>query len=149
MDKIPILLLVSKVYPLDALNDSPRFSAYRFYSVAAFQYFGGVLEEGNGSNLLGELCDQVRKIQPKYLIVHLGLAFTRYPFEFLDSVLEIKEIFPDLNVAMDQNYEFIDLYLNTIDNSADNVYVLRSRLAQNRSLFYLNEEAKLLLSCLR
>lgn len=149
MSKTPILLLVSKEFPLDVLNNSPRFLAYSFYSVAAIQYLEKIVEQGNNNYLLDILCDQIRTILPKYLIVHCGLAFTHYPFEFLDSVLEIKKIFPDLNIAMDRSFESIDLHLNAIRNSTDSVFVLRNRLTQNRSLFYLDEEVRLLISCLR
>lgn len=149
MNKTKILLLVSKEYPLDVLNNSPRLLTYSFYSVVAIQYLGSTLGKKNNPRLLDILCDQIRRIQPKYLIVHLGLAFTRYPFEFLDAVLEVKKTFPDLNIAMDQSFEYIDRYLNTIRNSAESIYILRNRLSQNRSLFFFDEEVKFLLGCLR
>ncbi len=149
MSKTPILLLVSKEIPLDVLNNSPRLLDYSFYSIAAVQYLEKIVDQGNKNYLLDVLCEQIRTILPKYLIVHIGLAFTRYPFEFLDSILEIKKIFPDLNTVMDQSFEYIDQYLNTFRNSKSGVSALRSRLSQNRSLFYLDEEVKILLSSLR
>jgi|GEM_PF-5022564 len=147
MKKIPVLFLVSSDIDLKILNDSPRFLLYCFFSLAAIRYLENSSSRVPGQQLQDFLSKKIRRVKPLYLIVHLGLAFERYPVEFLNAVLDIKSIFPEIKMGMDKSIEYMLQGLEVLDTSSEKNKLL-DRLAQNQSVFDMDKETAYLVGCL-
>ena len=130
MNKIPVLLLISKNIGLRILNNSPRFSSYRFFSLSAIQYLEDPTSKLTGLRLQNVLNQKINLIKPQYLIAHLGLAFERYPVEFLNAVLVVKAACPEIKIGMDRSLEYVIQHLQVFyDANCEPTSVLRRVLS--------------------
>lgn len=148
MNRIPVLFLLSTYIDMKELNKSPRFSSYRFYYLTAIRY----IEKNNASlsirKMTNALNKKAHKIGPSHLIVHLGLVFERYPFEYLISVLDMKVHHKSLKVGLDRGLEYAIQRIQLIHSSTFDKENLINRLIANRLLFESDEETLHLASLL-
>lgn len=148
MDKISVLLLLSKNIDLEILNDSPRFFSYHFFAATSIQYLESTSSEKPNQKLLRNLRRKIRLIAPKYLIVHFGIAFERYPMAFLDTVLDVNELYPELKIGMDGSREYVMQHLRDFKGEDSEKTKLLGRLARKQSIFDMDTETAYLTSCL-
>lgn len=140
MNKIPVLLLISKEISLRTLNDSPRFSSYRFYSLSAMQHLERPASKAARPALHHVLGRKISRIKPQYLVTHLGLAFERYPVDFLNAVLDVKLLHPEIKIGTDRSLEYAIQHLQAFHETNPEISSLIDRLVQNRSVFDLDDQ---------
>jgi hypothetical protein len=149
MSKIPVLLLISRHIDLHVLNQSPRYQRYRFSSLTALDYLGNGSTGRKGQTLLTNMLDKrIKKVKAQYLLAHLGLAFDRYPVEFLTAVLDVHTIHPRLKIGLDKGLKHATQYLRLFAAPDPEVKRLLNRLGRNRSAFDADGEMAVLAGAL-
>lgn len=149
MSKIPILLLISRVIHLNVLNHSPRLQRYHFFSLTAMDYLGNTSSDPSREALRNALERKIERVRPQYLLAHLGLAFDRYPVEFLTALLDIQTIHPRLKIGLDKGMNYAIRSLGMSPAPAPEVASLAARLALYGSVFDSDAETEALAACLR
>lgn len=145
MNKIPVLLLLSRDTDLTVLNQSPRCQRYHFFSLTAMDYLGN---SSAGQTLRNALKKKIERVGAQYLLAHLGLAFDRYPVEFLTAVLDVHSLHPQLKIGLDKDLNYAIQYLRVFPAAGPEVASLAARLARHRSAFHMDEETAALAACL-
>lgn len=145
--KKAVLFLTSNDIDLQSLNSSPRLTSYQFYSIAAIPILENQLSNAPKTRLQDLLAEKIRETNPLYLIVHLGLAFERYPVEFLNAVLDIKTLYPAIKIGIDRRIEYIHQQLLAPEMSSE-INNLLDRLSMNCSIFDTDKETAYLIGCL-
>jgi hypothetical protein len=148
MSKTPVLLLISRAIDLNVLNHSPRFQSYHFFSLTAMDYLENDLFRHKVQTLRNALHRNIERVGAQYLLVHLGLAFDRYPVEFLTAVLDVHVRHPGLKIRLDKGLMYALQYLRLSAASDPEATRLAVRLAQHRSAFDRDEDTDALSSCL-
>ena len=147
MSKIPVLLLISRAIDLNVLNHSPRLQRYHFFSLTAMDYLGNTSSDPGGEALRNALERKIGRVGPQYLLAHLGLAFDRYPVEFLTALLDVQTLHPHLKIGLDKGLHYAIQSLRM--SAAPEVNGLAARLALHGSVFDSDEETETLAACLR
>jgi hypothetical protein len=147
IDKIPVLLLVSTAIDLEGLNHSPRFSRYQFHLLDALHTLESSESANTDIQLLTRLDEVIQQVKPVYLIVHLGLAFERYPCTLLTTVLNAKEHYPLIKIGFDRGLDYVINCLQNLSNAEYNHKLILQRLV-NSQLISWDEEIIHLASCL-
>lgn len=148
MSKIPVLLLISRTIDLNILNHSPRFPRYRFFSLTAIDYLENNRFRHKAQALQNALHRKIERVGAEYLLAHLGLAFDRYPVEFLTALLEIQAFYPRLKIGLDKGLCYALQYLRASAVPSLEVNNLAARLAKGRRPFNSDEETDALAACL-
>lgn len=148
MNKTPVLLLLSRNIDLNILNRSPRFPRYRFFSLTAMDYLEPSSSSSREQLLRNALNRTIERSDARYLLAHLGLAFDRYPVEFLTAVLDMHFGHPRLKIGLDKGLKYALQYLRLSAASDSEATRLAVRLARHRSAFDRDEETNALSSCL-
>lgn len=148
MSKIPVLLLVSRTIDLNVLNHSPRFENYHFFSLTALDYLENDPFEHKAQTLWNALHSEIERLGAHYLLAHLGLAFDRYPVEFLTAVLDIHSHHPQLKIGFDRGLHFAIRYLKIFPSPGPEVHSLVARLTRHRLALDREDETALLAACL-
>ena len=148
MSKTPVLLLISRNIDLKMLNHSPRFQRYHFFSLTAMDYLGSPSPNPARQTLRTALERKIVRVDAQYLLAHLGLAFNRYPVEFLTAVLDLQSLYPQLKIGLDKGLEYAIQHLKLIVAPDAQVTGLLGRLVQNRSAFNTDVETAALAACL-
>lgn len=149
MMKTPVLLLISRAINLSVLNHSPRFSGYHFFSLAALDYLEDDQVWHKAQTLRKALHREIDQVGVQYLLAHLGLAFDRYPVEFLTALLEVRTLHPWLKIGLDKGLRYAIRYLKLSGVSRPEVNSLAARLVRQSSAFDSDEETQSLAACLR
>ena len=149
MSKIPVLLLISRAIDLNVLNHSPRLPRYHFFSLTAMDYLGNTSSDPGGEALRNALERKIGRVGPQYLLAHLGMAFDRYPVEFLTALLDIQTLHPHLKIGLDKGLHYAIQSLQRSVAPAAEVNSLAARLALHGSVFDSDEETETLAACLR
>ena len=148
MNKIPVLLLISSHIDLTVFNQSPRFQSYCFFSLTAMDCFRNDSYSCRGQTLRNVLQRNIERVGAQYLLAHLGLAFDRYPVEFLTAILDVHSLHPQLKIRLDKGLLYAFQYLRLSVVPEPEVTCLAARLAHHRSAFERDEEMDALSSCL-
>jgi hypothetical protein len=143
-----VLLIISRDIDLEPLNNSPRFLSYQFFSLPVIQYLEDSSPRMPVGQLLQPLVEMIEEVKPSFLLAHLGLAFERYPVRFLTAIFEAYALYPTMRIGMDRNLEYILERLNSVDADSEKMKLFDT-LAQNQSIFAMNNETVHLVSCLR
>jgi hypothetical protein len=149
MNKIPVLLLISRAIDLSALHHSPRFQRYHFVSLAAMDHLENDRLRPKAQTLRNALNRKIERVGAQYLLAHLGLAFDRYPVEFLTTLLDVQELHPRLRIGLDKGLDYAMQSLRISAASAPEVNSLVARLARRGSVFNRDAETEFLAACLR
>src|SRR5687767_153572 len=128
MSKTPVLLLISRPIDLNVLNHSPRFQVYRFFSLTAMDYLENDLSRHKVQTLRKALHKNIERVDAQYLLAHLGLAFNRYPVEFLTALLDAQTIHPRLKIGLDKGLNYAMQSLKIFAASGPEVDSLVARL---------------------
>lgn len=148
MKKIRVLYLISTNIDLRSINNSPRYSKYHFFTLDAMKYLEGFDTISSSKKLAKSLSDTIQRIKPLYLIVHLGLAFERYPIEFLNPVLDVKTTHKKLKLGLDRGLEYaIDRIQAIKYQTLDSENIIK-KLRNDYLLFESDEETLHLASLL-
>lgn len=148
MSKIPVLLLISTAINLNALHLSPRWQRYHFFALTALDYLGNGPSRSGAGTLLNALEQEIGRVEAQYLLAHLGLAFDRYPVEFLTTLLEIQRLYPRLQIGFDKGLHYAMQVLQVSTAPGPQVKRLAARLARVRAAFDRDEETRELATCL-
>jgi hypothetical protein len=148
MSKIRVLLLISRNIDLKMLNHSPRFQRYHFFALPAIDYLGNPASNPASRMLRIALERKIERVHAQYLLAHLGLAFDRYPVEFLTAVLDIQALHPRLKIGLDKGLEYAIQHLKLFAAPDPEVTRLLGRLVQNPSVFDMDGETATLAGCL-
>ena len=148
MSKIPVLILISRNIDLRMLNHSPRFQPYHFFSLTAMDYLGYSSSNRAGQTLRNALDRKIGRVEAQYLLAHLGLAFDRYPVEFLTAVLDVYTLHPQLKIGLDKGLDYAIQNLRMSAAPDPEVISLAVRFARHRSAFSMDKETAALAACL-
>jgi len=148
MRKTKVLLMITRDYQIEILNSSPRFLAYRFSSIGVIRFLEDSRTQIQEQKLTQALSRKIEQIRPKYLIVHLGMAFERYPIEFMTTILDINMLHPNLKIGLDRSLNYVIRQLRAIAGSEIADMDLLDRLDQKQSAFKPDAETTYLVGCL-
>jgi hypothetical protein len=148
MSKVPVLLLISRSIHLNVLNQSPRFLRYHFFSLTAMDYLGNISSRRGEEGLRDALDRKIMRVGAQFLLAHLGLAFDRYPVEFLTALLDVRLLYPRLKIGLDKGVPYAIQYLKLSAASGPEINRLIGRLARRGSVFDSDEETQALAACL-
>jgi hypothetical protein len=112
-------------------------------------YLGsGSMEHMVQTKLQNALDRKIEHVGAQFLLAHLGLAFYRYPVEFLAAVMEIQSLHPQLKMGFDKGINHAIQYLQLFATPSLEVIRLSGRIIQNRSTLEIDREMAALASCL-
>ncbi len=148
MERIPVLFVTSKEIDLSVLNDSPRFPDYCFRALAALPLLQEGPPESARARLAAALAACIESTRPGCLIFHLGLAFDRFPAEFLGAVLDTRLAHPEITIKLDRPLEYLTGSLRLWRNVTPQTLDLLDALALHPGLFETDDETAQLVGCL-
>ncbi len=148
MRQIPVLFVTSKDIDLGVLNDSPRFPAYCFFGLAALPLLQEGPAAGARDRLAAALRARIAETSPGCVIIHLGLAFDRFPAELLGAILDTRRAHPGLAIKLDRPPEYISETLRLMKNASPQALALLDALRQDPALFETDDETAGLVACL-
>jgi hypothetical protein len=131
MRKTPVLLLISTAIDLSALNHSPRFRSYHFFSLAAMDHLENDRSRPGVQALRNALDRRIARVGAQYLLAHLGLAFDRYPVEFLTALLDVQALHPRLKIGLDKGVRYAIQVLQVSARSGGQESGSRARSSQS------------------
>jgi hypothetical protein len=148
MSKIPVLLLISRAMDLNVLNHSPRLQSYHFFSLTAMDYLENDRFRHKAQTLRNALHTNIDRVGAQYLLAHLGLAFDRYPVEFLTALLDVQILHPHLKIELDKGLDYAIQYLKLSAAPDPEVNSMAARLNLHGLAFDSDKETETLAACL-
>ena len=98
LDKSAVLLLRSTFIDVSSLNVSPRYPQYVFHIFETLKYLEG---DFSLTDTLAEIISFIEQIDAKFIIVHLGVCFQKYPIQLMHLVRALKDYEPSLRIGLD------------------------------------------------
>lgn len=111
-------------------------------------YLGNDRYRSGAQKLQNALDRNIQRLGTRHLLVHLGLAFFRFPVEFLSAVLDARLLHPQLSIGLDKGLPYAIQHLQLFVTPGPAYTSLLRRLIQNQSAFDTDNETAALASCL-
>jgi hypothetical protein len=106
MTKTHVVFLVSTPIDKDVINDNPKYIKFKVHIIPLLEYIQSDDIDAL-TNILPALFKRLKSYKPRIVIFHLGVAFDRYPRNYIKIIIALHNQFPTIIIGLDKGIKYI------------------------------------------